>query len=142
MAVSFNEVQFLRDYPEFVATASAYPGCPTTCFNRACTILNNSDSSPVPESPRSDMLNMLTAHFISMFFGVNGQKPHGMVGRISSAGEGSVNAQADMGPVTNSQAWYMQTQYGATYWMMVKAYRSALYIAPPAYSSPVVFREG
>lgn len=140
--VVFNETQFLQDYPEFVATKAKYPNSPTTCFNRACTILDNTDASIVPVLPRTDMLGMLTAHFMAMFFGVNGQRPSGIVGRISSAGEGSVNVQADMGPIVNAQAWYMQTQYGATYWTMSRAYRSALYIAPPVTAAPVVLREG
>jgi hypothetical protein len=142
MSVVFNQTAFLQEFPEFVATNARVPNCPTKCFRRACTILNNTDSSPVPEAERADMLSMLTAHFLQLFFGVNGKLPSGAVGRVSSAGEGSVNVSLDMGmAVPSSQAWYMQTQYGATYWTMSRAYRSAVYIAPPVTAYPIM-REG
>lgn len=142
MAVVFNKDAFLGEFPEFAATEARVPGCSEKCFNRACTILNNTDTSPVPEAPRADMLNMLTAHFLTLFFGVNGKLPSGAVGRVSSAAEGSVNASLDMGPVLNSQAWYIQTQYGATYWQMSRAYRTGFYIAPPVTATPVFIQEG
>ena len=142
MAVLFDQTTFLANYPEFVATVAIYPTCAQVGFNRACTILNNTDSSPVPEDKRADMLYALSAHIVAMFFGVNGQKPSGLVGRVSSAHEGSVSVSADMGSVTQDRAWYYQTQYGAMYWTMARAYRSALYIAPPVTASPTIIQEG
>lgn len=142
MAVTFSKDAFLAEFPEFAATEARVPGAAQKCFGRACTILNNTDSSPVPEAERADMLGMLTAHFMQLFFGVNGKLPSGSVGRVSSAGEGSVNVSLDMGPVLSSQAWYAQTQYGATYWQMSRAYRTALYVPPPVTAVPVAIREG
>lgn len=142
MAVTFDKTSFLTEYPEFALTEARVPGCSARCFARACTILGNTDASPVPEAQRADMLGMLTAHFLQLFFGVGGKLPQGAVGRVSSAGEGSVNVSLDMGPVLNSQAWYAQTQYGATYWQMSRAYRTAVYVAPDQDPAQVFLREG
>ncbi|MDE3023802.1 MAG: DUF4054 domain-containing protein, partial [Pseudomonadota bacterium] len=58
---------------------------------------------------------------------VNGQAASPLVGRINSATEGSVSVTADMGAVTNTQAWYMQTKYGAAYWQASAPYRNFQY---------------
>ncbi|MDE3023344.1 MAG: DUF4054 domain-containing protein, partial [Pseudomonadota bacterium] len=115
--VAFDSVGFLARYPEFstvpTATLQAY-------FNEAGMYLNNTDSSPVTDFSvggiRYILLNMITAHIAALNSGVNGQAASPLVGRINSATEGSVSVTADMGAVTNTQAWYMQTKYGAAYW--------------------------
>lgn len=128
--VVFDQAAFLDRYPEFKATVTAYPTSVQNCFNEACIYLNNTDSSRVPDPPRGTLLNMLTAHITALGYGINGQPPSRTVGRISSAGEGSVNVSLDNGPATASSAWYMQTPYGAAYWRASMAFRSARYIPP------------
>lgn len=59
------------------------------------------------------------------------------VGRVSSATEGSVSVSLDMGAVAENAAWWMQTQYGATFWNMTRALRTVHYRpAAPRYFGP------
>lgn len=126
--VAFDPVAFLARYPEFDmighATLSAY-------FAEACIYLNNTDASIVTDGSqgglRAMLLNMIVAHIAALNSGVSGQAPSGLVGRIDQASEGSVSVHADMGVVTNSQAWYMQTRYGAAYWGATASYRTFRY---------------
>jgi hypothetical protein len=56
-----------------------------------------------------------------------------IVGRITSASQGSVSVSADMQASggTYSQAYYTQTQYGAAYWELTKSIRTFQYFATP-----------
>lgn len=129
--VVFDQVKFLQRYPEFAPTVAAYPTSAQDCFDEACLYLLNTDASIVPApSPRTQLLNMLTAHILFLNFGANGQAAPQTVGRISNAGEGSVSVGLDMGPTTDQEAWYNQTKYGAAYWRASAAYRSAYYFPP------------
>lgn len=126
MAVAaFDPVGFRTRYPEFMAvpepTLAAY-------FIESGIYLNNTDSSLVSDvAVRLVLLNMIVAHLSALNWGANGEKPSGLVGRIDSASEGSVSVHADMGPVTNSQAWWAQTKYGAAYWSATASYRTFRY---------------
>lgn len=123
--VTFDSVAFLARYPEF---ASVNPGTLTVYFAEATIYLDNTDSSIVTDCTiRAVLLNMLVAHIAALNSGVNGQAPSGIVGRVSDATEGSVHVAADMGPTTGSSAWYMQTQYGASYWTATSRYRQFQY---------------
>lgn len=132
--VAFDSVAFLSRYPEFSSvsapTLAAY-------FSEATIYLDNTDNSIVADcSIRAVLLNMLTAHISALYSGINGNKPSGIVGRVSAASEGSVSVTADMGPTTNSQAWYLQTQYGAAYWEATARYRRFQYV--PGSSAPTI----
>lgn len=125
--VAFDIAGFRARYPEFVtvqdATLTAY-------FGEAGLYLNNTDTSLVTDTAiRSTLLNMLTAHIAALNSGVNGEAPSPLVGRVSQASEGSVSVTADMGPVTGSQAWFMQTKYGAAYWQASAGYRTFRYVS-------------
>lgn len=125
--VAFDSAAFLLRYPEFstvsVPTLQSY-------FSEAGIYLNNTDTSPVTDvTMRALLLNMLVAHLSALYSGVNGQSPSGLVGRINSASEGSVSVAADMGSITNAQAFYIQTKYGAAYWAATRSYRTFRYRA-------------
>lgn len=137
-AVSFDSAAFLLRYPEFstvpVPLLEQY-------FIEAGVYCNNTDTSPVTNEPlRSILLNMLTAHLAKLYSGANGQGAAGMVGRINSATEGSVSVSAEMGPATGSNAWFLQTQYGAAYWQATSAFRTARY--RPGFSRPPIYMNG
>ncbi|MCP1217085.1 DUF4054 domain-containing protein [Acetobacter orientalis] len=51
-----------------------------------------------------------------------------LVGRITTARMGSLSVQADVGPVAGSQAWWLQTPYGAAFWAATTSLRTALYV--------------
>jgi len=112
-------------YPQVAATtpepqAQAY-------FGQACLILNNTNCSVVRDvTQRLGLLNMLVAHIAILADPTRG----GLVGRISSATEGSVTVQAEYkGP--NNAAWFLQTGPGAMYWQAIAAYRTAHYVPGP-----------
>jgi hypothetical protein len=101
-------------------------------WTMATGLCDNTDASPIAdEDYRKVCLNALAAHFAIL----NGQNAQGaarsgLVGRISSAGQGSVNVSVDM-PSNPNAAWYMQTQYGATFWQLTTQIRMALYVPGP-----------
>ncbi len=140
--VAFNTTTFQQRYPEFVATITANPGCDQQCFNEACVYLDNRDQSRVPVPPRDTFLNMLTAHIMALYFGINGQPPSRAVGRVASAGQGSVNVSLQMGPATDQKAWYEQTMYGASYWRASMGYRSMMPVPAPSDPTQYFLREG
>lgn len=132
-SVVFNYANWIARYPEFTTLANG--ANPTVvvpmCFDEATIYCNNTDRSPVCSIPeRTALLNMLTAHIVALNFGVNGQAPNQLVGRISTAGEGSVNVGTEMKTPGNA-AWYMQTKYGAAYWQATTNYRMMHYVPSP-----------
>lgn len=126
MAVaSFDLEAFRARYPEFAtvadSTIEAY-------WDEASLYLNNTNCSRVSNiAMRGLLLNMLTAHLAALFSGVNGNPPSGIVGRVSSATEGSVSIAASMEGVTAASAWFMQTPYGAQFWQATAQYRQMVY---------------
>lgn len=129
--VIFDLAGFRIRYPEFASVADALL---QAYFVEATIYLNNTPTSPVVDDSvggiRSTLLNMLVAHLTVLNATVNGQSASPLVGRINQATEGSVSVSTDMGPVTNSQAWFLQTKYGASYWQATSAYRRFTYVVP------------
>lgn len=61
-----------------------------------------------------------------------GNPPTTLVGRISSATEGSVSVSSEWKDSGSpSEAWWLQTTYGAMFWQALAAYRTAVYMAKP-----------
>ncbi|NWC11932.1 DUF4054 domain-containing protein [Pseudomonas agarici] len=129
--VVFNVAGFRARYPEFSSVSDellqAY-------FDEATIYLNNTECSPARDlAKRALLLNMLVAHIAAMNSGVNGAESSPLVGRINSATEGSVSVTTDMGAVSGSAAWFMQTKYGAAYWQATVNLRSFRYIPGRSY---------
>ena len=100
-------------------------------FNQAELMLNNSCCSVVCDAPtRQILLNLATAHITALLNGVNGQPPTGIVGRISSATQGSVTVQAEMLQQSESAAYWQQTPWGVQFWMSTLRFRTARYVPP------------
>lgn len=118
---------------DFQAWAAAYPAAAADLtqpqgqmyFDESTLFLNNTDRSQVRDlNRRRIILWMITAH-IALLNKPKG--PHdGIVGRISSANQGSVSVSTEM-PAPQSAAWWNQTQPGAT------AYQSLLRIGLTRY---------
>lgn len=127
---AFDYAAWVATYPEFVSvtepTADGY-------FNMATLFLNNTDCSPVTNvATRGVLLNMVTAHLVKLFCPVNGVAPGGLVGRVSSATEGSVTVTTEYAAAkTNLEAWWTQTPYGAAYWAAMAPFRTMRYIPGP-----------
>lgn len=135
---AFNYATWAARYPElarFVDDALA-----TAYFDEAGLYLANDATSVVPADavtfkPRLLLLNMLTAHIAKLNLPeIHGGSP--LVGRIASASQGSVSVSADMGPPSGSAAWYLQTQYGASYWNATAKYRGMRYVPPCTRTAP------
>jgi len=119
--VVFDPVAFKQRYPEFDSLADALL---EDYFVEATIYLDNTDRSLVVDVQiRRRLLWMLAAHIAAINSGTNGEGASGLVGRISSASEGSVSVGVEGAPMTDANAWYMQTPYGAQYWQATSAYR-------------------
>lgn len=127
--VTFDPAAFVADFPSF---AGVSPVALNFNFSLACLQLNNTLCSIVCDEPtRAALLNLLTAHITATLNGVNGQPPSGVVGRISSATQGTVTAQMEWASqVSVSEAYYAQTPWGVTYWQSTAQYRAARYVPP------------
>ena len=80
---------------------------------------------------QTNMLNLLTAHLAQLFAPLpTGQPASGLVGRITSASEGSVSVSAEF-PASPAAAWFLQTAYGAAFWQMSAPFRTARYLPGP-----------
>lgn len=126
--VVFNPTEFAARYPSFATVAEAVL---QQNFNQAELMLNNSCCSVVRDAPtRQILLNLATAHITALLNGVNGQPPTGIVGRISSATQGSVTVQAEMLQQSESAAYWQQTPWGVQFWMSTLRFRTARYVPP------------
>lgn len=125
--VVFDPAAFKLAYPQFDAVSDAML---TNYFNLATLYLSNTDCSIVQDIPkRTTLLWLLTAHIAYLSGALEPGQP-GLVGRISSATEGSVSVSTEM-PTTPSSAWFMQTQWGAMFWQSTLSLRSFRYRARP-----------
>jgi len=123
MSVVFDPSALRARYPEFSAASDA---ALTACFDEAGLYLSNSVSNL---TRRALYLNMLTAHIAALGGLSATARDSGTVGRVAAAGEGSVNATLEfLAPGT--PAWFMQTQYGASFWQATRSLRSFFYVSP------------
>lgn len=120
--VTFDWTAFSTRYPEL---ASVGQPLAQLYFDEATLYLDNTDSSPVQDvTRRAPLLNMVTAHIAKLNATLAGEAPSPLVGRITSAAQGSVNVQVEMQPAAGQmQAWFNQTRYGAAYWTASARYR-------------------
>jgi hypothetical protein len=131
--VTFDPAEFRVLYPAFGTLTDAQL---RYAFDQACLYLNNTDASQVVDvAERKTLLYMLTAHICQLQYGANGQGASGMVGQITSATQGSVSVSVAQIDAPGTSSWFMQTQYGASYWAATARYRLARYV-PPARGYP------
>ncbi|CUI41155.1 DUF4054 domain-containing protein [Achromobacter xylosoxidans] len=135
--VVFDPAEFRQIYPSFSTLTDQQLN---HAFSMATLYLSNKDSSAVCDvDERKVLLYLLTAHIAALTYGENGQGPRPLVGRISSATEGSVSVSAEYNVAPGSAQWYAQTGYGAQYWEATAKYRVGRYRpAPTGYAVPVV----
>jgi hypothetical protein len=138
--VVFSFATWTASFPEFAGLTSdqgqAY-------FDRACLICANSTTNPVfCAGVLSPLLYLLTSHVAWLNCpkdamgnpSATGQPPAALVGRISSATQGSVSVQTDMpaqGDSSAMDAYLKQTKYGLEYLAQITQFRTARYVARP-----------
>ena len=135
--VQFDNAEFIAAWPEFTGIPS---GKNQNAFNLATLLLNNSCGSIVCDANvRMTLLYILTAHVGFLVNGTNDgagnvNPPYQVVGRLASATEGTVTAATEYSSeVGQSEAFYIQSKYGAMFWQMTAQYRTMHYIAPPSF---------
>lgn len=137
--VVFSPTEFVAQYPEFAGLAN---NLTQAAFNDAVFLLSNSCGSIVQDAnQRLILLYTLTAHCCFLENGSNDGNGNivpapnaNVVGRLSSATEGSVSAALELnsdagGP---SEAYFTQTKYGFKYWQQTAPYRTMHYVGAPA----------
>jgi hypothetical protein len=134
--VAFNYAVWAARYPEFAnisrTMAQAY-------FDEAGLYFANCGWTGAL-SQASTLLNMLTAHIAWLYSPRDGQgNPSStgtiapmLIGRISSATEGSVTVQTELtSSGSPSEAFFNQTRYGYSFWAATSQFRTMRYSPRP-----------
>lgn len=128
---------FRAMYPEFSSLSDLEI---ENLFMLAQVLLENNDCSVVVnEEKRKVLLYLLTAHLAFLGVGISPTSPgagsspgakSSIVGRISSATEGSVTIGLDLASnIPFRAAYFAQSKYGLLFWQMMAPYRTGLYYA-------------
>ncbi len=134
MSGTFDPAAFYAQFPELSTVPSQQlAGYYNVVANG---MIDNSACSVIPDQPPgagvlSQAMMWATAHLAKLFATVNGQAPSGLVGRISSAAEGSVNVSTDLKIEAQSAQFWITTNYGLMVWQMLGPYRTALWVSGP-----------
>ena len=134
--VDFDYALWAARYPDLAGSVGAplagayWSEAGLYCDNTACSQV----ADATPGGRRAMLLGMVTAHIAKLNATINGQVASDLVGRISSATEGSVTvaAQADYPP--GSAQWFNSTRYGAAFWAATAANRTMRYVPGPVRS--------
>ncbi len=126
VVVVFDPVAFQAMFPQFSSLTTDQ--LTTMILPLAEQYCRNDGGGPVSTAAtQTNLLNLAVAHIAALFYGVNGQSPSALVGRITNASEGSVSVSTDF-PMTANSAWFMQTPFGAAFWQAMAPYRTMRYI--------------
>lgn len=138
--VVFDPAAFKVLFPQFAAVADVLL---TLYFDLATQILNNTCSSIVVDAVRRErLLNLLVAHIATLLPTVTSGGGAGSgatgTGRVMSATEGSVSISFGeyAKNVSQSMAYFIQTQWGALFWQLTADLRSFRYVGPPSCCGP------
>lgn len=125
-SVTLDFAKFQADYPKFSNITSDQFDF---LSKQVIMYLDNTDNSVVDDLvARENMLYLLVAHLAYLFYGdASGNGGAGAVGRVSSAREGSVEVDMDIGNMPFNAAFFSQTPYGFMFWQMTKPYRVPVY---------------
>lgn len=127
--VTFNYANWALLFPQFSNLNSTQ--VTTLILPLAQQYCRNDGGGPVTDPLiQTNLLNLMVAHVAQLMFGSVTQPLSPLVGRVSSATEGSVSVQVDM-PSTPNSAWFMQTPFGAAFWQASSVYRTMRYIPGP-----------
>lgn len=142
--VTFDYTAFIASFPSFAACSQPqlqtfFDIAGRICRNDACNPAYQV-GYPAPPGILPMLLNLATAHLAQLMAprdplgnpAAIGLPAPAIVGRIASAGEGSVNVSTEWAAqVTDSEAFWIQTQFGATYWTATAQFRLFRYSPRP-----------
>lgn len=129
--VTFDYSFFIQRYAELAYIAESLL---QLYFNEATMYCDNTASSPIQDASvggqRYILLHMATAHIAAL----NAQTSTGapaspLVGRISGAGQGSVNVSTELEGQLQGRAFWAQTKYGLAFWQATSRYRLFVYVS-------------
>ena len=140
VSVAFDYQTWRARYPEFTDTVTS--DVAQMFFDEATLYLRNDGSGPAKTAGvQSALLNMLVAHLAQLNIGTAAQPASAIVGRVTSASEGSVSVSADSQYPSGTPQWFQQTRYGSSYWSATAAYRTMHYrVGPRRMMNPFPFR--
>lgn len=135
-AVTFDYAQWLVVYPYFSGISQ---GAAQAYFNLATLYCANKLGPVCDVATLAALLYLLTAHVAWLMSpkDANGNPTSSggtlnpVVGRMSSATEGSVSIQTDNQYAPGSAQWFQQTPWGAAYWQATAIYRTFRWRASP-----------
>lgn len=121
--VGFDVAEFRSLYPKITASDLQLE----SFFCEAELLFNNTSKSCVKDlKKRKILLYMIVAHLATLQAQVDAGNM--LVGRLSSASEGSVSISSEYGTLGNSEKWWIQTPYGAKFWQLTAMYRTSVYV--------------
>lgn len=136
--VTFDYQTWIALFPEFSPLSSAQAN---GYFLRASLICANSATNPMnADGNLAALLYLLTSHVAWLNCpkdqngnpAATGQPASEIVGRINSASQGSVSVASEWdGSGSPSEAYFLQSKYGAEFWAASSQYRTARYLARP-----------
>ncbi|WP_236516068.1 DUF4054 domain-containing protein [Escherichia coli] len=126
----FDPAAFKLSYPQFAKFTNEQL---TNFFEEVeNTIVDNTESSCFSLKDRKKRFYLLVAHNAELQNRINDGNT-GLVGRISSATEGSVSISTDYSMGSGAlEQWLKQTPYGAKFYAFTAPYRTALWVAATA----------
>lgn len=96
-------------------------------FMEAELFFNNTEQSCVKDiAKRKIYLYLIVAHLATLQAQVDSGNM--LVGRLSSATEGSVSVASDYGVLGKNEKFWAQTPYGAKYWALTALFRTSVYV--------------
>jgi hypothetical protein len=147
--VTFNYAAWIALFPQFGVTTPQFTALTemqvTTLILPLAESYNRNDGGgPVCDvQTQTNLLNLMVAHVAQLLFGSSTQPLSALVGRVSSASEGSVSVSADF-PTTPNNAWFLQTPFGAAWYQLSLPYRLGRYVPKitPQYQPFTGYRGG
>lgn len=140
---TFDYAAWTGQYPTFAKVSQA---AAAGFFALSTIYWRNDGSSPARTQVLQDqLLYMLTAHIAWLQSprdaggtpdSTGTQLAPSIVGRISSASEGSVSVSTENSYAPGSAQWFQQTQWGSLYWQATLPFRSGPRWVPPWGSWP------
>lgn len=134
-------IPYIFDYTSWVLTFPEFQGIAKPAaemyFAVATGYVRNDGAGPVCDPQvQATLLKLTTAHIAKLFSTTdNGQpttggldSPAGIVGRVSSATEGSVSVTSEFPDQPAAAAWWNQTIYGAAAWKLLAPTRTMRYL--------------
>ena len=137
VVVNWTYAQWALAFPEFSnvteAQAQGY-------YTIATSFVRNDGSGPVNDpNTQLQLLNFAIAHIAFLLVGTAGTPTQpsaggsSLVGRISSANEGTVSVSTEM-TLPEQAAFWSQSQYGVFFWQLSSVYRTMRYMPGRQYT--------